>query len=662
MNKNFLESISVEQVKLLYSNASFSLLATIIIAPALALALSFWTDIQETILVGWLLSIFFVTGIRYALVQAFRKNQKRCSSSRWLGLFLAGTFIAGSLWGLSGIFFTPEDELFKWFLVLFVLTGLTGGALASLSANYFAYITFSYPALLPIATQLMLSGTEQNALMSGLIILYLILTTVLARRSNRFIDKTIVLNLERESMSSSIEDQIKIVAEQHERILDTQSHLRRVNELFEAAFDTTHVMYAYLDKDFNIMRVNKAYAHKENKKYEDFIDKNYFSIYPDDENKKIFEQVRDTGEAYYIEEEYFERPDLGSTYWDWSLQPLLGSEREVIGLLLALIDVTAKKQAQIALQEKEDYLHSIMDATIEVILTMDSGGTIEMVNPAVEQVFGYRQEELLGKNISLLMPEGIANKHQHWVDHYLSKEKDRISGRMLDTEGKRKDGIMFPLSVSVSDKVIGGRHVFTSVMRDITEQHNAMDALKVKNTELRYLSSHDALTGLHNRRTADEFLQREWNRAVRAKSVVTVLMIDIDYFKKFNDRYGHQAGDSCLHRVAGAMKSVLNRPSDMVARYGGEEFIAILPETDSQGALLVAENIRQKVMGLEIPHEDSNKQFVTVSIGVGTTQPVKLMNYERLVSCADKALYEAKDSGRNCTVASEDNILPTTTS
>ena len=656
MNRNFFQLISVEQVKLLYSNVTFSLLATIIIAPALVLSL--WDEIQITILTGWLVCILAVTGLRYALVLAFRKNQDRFNFSIWFGLFLGGTFIAGLLWGLSGIIFTPEQELFKWFLALFVLTGLTGGALASLSANYFAYITFSYPALLPIATQLMLTGEEQNTLMSFLIVLYLVLTTILARRSNRFIDKTIVLRIEREAMSDSMEKQIATVAAQHERILETQSNLRRVNELFEAAFDTTHVMYAYLDKDFNFMRVNRAYADKGGMRSEDFVGKNHFDLYPDKENRKIFEQVIDTGEAYYVEEKTFEHPTLGMTYWDWSLQPLIGHEEEVIGLLLAVIDVTAKKQAQLAMQEKEAYLHSIMDATVEVILTMDSDSMIEMVNPSVEQVFGYRQEELLGKNISLLMPEGIANKHQHWVDHYLSSDEDRISGRMLDTEGKRKDGVIFPLSVSVSDKVIGGRHVFTSVMRDITEQHNAMDALKVKNTELQYLSSHDELTGLHNRRTADEFLQREWNRAVRAKSTISVMMIDIDYFKKFNDRYGHQAGDSCLHRVAGAMTSVLNRPSDIVARYGGEEFIAILPETDSQGALLVAENIRLKVMNLEIPHEDSNKQFVTVSIGVGTTQPVKLMNYERLVSCADKALYEAKDSGRNCTVASEDNISP----
>ena len=656
MNQKLLQAISAEQLKMLYSNATFSLLASVVIAPALLVTM--WHESQSSLHIIWLAAILVVTAARYYLVQQFKCSEQRLSQGTWLGLFLVGTFLAGGLWGLIGLFFSPATDLSHWFLALFVLVGLAGGALASLSAYYFAYIIFAVPAFVPIMIQLSMSEAHDNNLMSWLIVLFLVLTTLLSRRSNRFIDQTILMRIEREAMSNSIESQIKTVAEQHKRIMDTQASLRSVNELFEAAFDTTHVMYAYLDKDFNFMRVNKAYADKDGLHNEDFVGRNHFDLYPDGENKKIFEQVRDTGEGYYVEEKAFDHPTLGTTYWDWSLQPLLDHDGEVIGLLLAIIDVTARKQAQIAMQEKEAYLHSIMDATIEVILTMNSKGVIEMVNPAVEQMFGYRQEELLGKNVALLMPASIGEMHQLWVDNYLSSAEKIISGRQLDTEGKRKDGSTFPLSVSVSNKVIEGKNIFTSIMRDITEQHNAMDALKVKNTELEYLSSHDSLTGMHNRRTGDDFLQREWNRAVRAKTSITILMIDIDYFKKYNDQYGHQAGDTCLVRVATAMKSVLNSPSDIIARYGGEEFIAILPETDNKGALLVAENIRKVIHDLEIPHEASDKDVVTVSIGFGTAQPVKLMNYEKLVSCADKALYQAKEKGRNCVVMSGDKIVP----
>lgn len=656
MNKKLLQAISAEQIKLLYSNTTFSLLASAVIAPVLALAL--WRELHHTSLLAWLTAIMLITAGRYYLTKLYKRSEQRFTQNTWLSLFLGGTFLAGVMWGLMAFFFSPTVDLDHWFLVLFVLVGLAGGALASLSAYYFAYLLFAVPAFVPLSIQLFSSEMHDGKVMAALVLLFIVLTTLLSRRSNQYIDRTIILRIEREAMSGSIERQIETVAAQHERILDTQANLRRVNELFEAAFDTTHVMYAYLDRNFNFLRVNKAYAKKSGRSPEEFVGQNHFILFPDDENKKIFEQVRNTGKEFYAVEKVFEHPQLGKTYWDWSLQALIGPAGEVMGLLLAMIDVTEKKKTQLEIQEKEQYLQSIMDTTNEVVLTMNIQGIIEIVNPAVEQIFGYTQDELVGQNINKLMPDAMATLHQGWVDKYLNTPNSQISGRMLDTEGKRKDGTVFPLSVSVSDRIINGRHVFAGIMRDITEQKSTMDALRLKNAELEYLSSHDSLTGLHNRRTADEILQREWNRAVRAKSSITLMMIDVDHFKKYNDLYGHQAGDACLQRIASEMKLVLNRPSDLLARYGGEEFIAILPETNKQGAAQVAEKIRQAIVDIEIPHEGSDKNVVTVSIGVGTTQPVRLMNFEKLVSCADSALYRAKERGRNRVVEVGEELKP----
>lgn len=651
MNPKLKQAVSAERTRLLYQNSMFSLLASIVIAPAVSIAM--WNETQSGMILIWLVIILMVTAVRFYLLRVYNRSPQSFTQHTWLVLFLVGVFIAGLVWGVMGVFSSPNDDFNHWFLALFVLVGLAGGAIASLSANYLAYVTFAVPAFTPIFVQLLFSGAHDSNLMAWLMVLFLVLTTLQSRRTNQFIDRTILLRIERDAMSGSIEKQLETVAAQHERILETQTSLRRVNELFEAAFDTTHVMYAYLDKEFNFMRVNRAFAQKENKRSEEFVGKNHFELYPNKENEEIFKRVIETGEGYFAEEKAFQHPALGMTYWDWSLQPLRDHAGQVISLLLAIIDVTDRVQAQLTMQEKEEYLQSIMDAASEVILTMNEKGVIEMVNPAVSRMFGYEQEELIGKSANILMPATIAAKHQQWVGAYLKTAEHAISGRMLDTEGKRKDGSTFPLSISVSDKMIGSKHVFAAIMHDITDQHNAFEALQVKNTELQYLSSHDDLTGLHNRRTADEILQREWNRAVRAKSTITVMMIDIDFFKKYNDRYGHQSGDSCLQRVATAMKLALNRPSDLVARYGGEEFIAILPETDSNGASLVAESLRQAVAQLEIQHEDSDKGVVTVSIGVGTAKPVKLMNYEKLVSCADSALYQAKEQGRNRVVVSE---------
>jgi diguanylate cyclase (GGDEF)-like protein len=166
--------------------------------------------------------------------------------------------------------------------------------------------------------------------------------------------------------------------------------------------------------------------------------------------------------------------------------------------------------------------------------------------------------------------------------------------------------------------------------------------------ELRRLSQQDGLTGIANRRIFDAALAQEWRRGLRSKGPLSVILLDIDFFKRFNDTYGHQAGDDCLIRAAHALRTTLKRPGDFIGRYGGEEFVAILPESDLDGAVCVAENMRQCVEALAIPHARSEAAYyVTVSLGVACMIPGPEANETRLVEMADQALYQAKEAGRN---------------
>ena len=175
-----------------------------------------------------------------------------------------------------------------------------------------------------------------------------------------------------------------------------------------------------------------------------------------------------------------------------------------------------------------------------------------------------------------------------------------------------------------------------------------MDDLAASNQKLERLSSIDGLTEIANRRCFDEYLEREWSLATRNKLPIALIFIDVDYFKLFNDTYGHQAGDDCLRQVAQTISESLNRPADMVARYGGEEFIVILPGTEKAGSVGLAENIRQRVENLEIPHGSSSvHKHVTISLGVGVMVPDKNTLPLELIDIADKALYNAKHKGRN---------------
>ncbi|WP_151704223.1 diguanylate cyclase [Nitrincola alkalilacustris] len=173
-------------------------------------------------------------------------------------------------------------------------------------------------------------------------------------------------------------------------------------------------------------------------------------------------------------------------------------------------------------------------------------------------------------------------------------------------------------------------------------------SLKIKTDMLETLALIDGLTGVPNRRRLDEALNNEWKRGMREQQSLAIIMSDIDFFKAYNDHYGHGAGDQCLKAVAKALFNTLNRPSDMMARYGGEEFIAVLPHTDLQGAMQMAERWRQSIEELQIPHECSAvAHHVTISLGCAAMIPSNNLTPQMLLKQADQMLYRAKKNGRN---------------
>ncbi len=179
--------------------------------------------------------------------------------------------------------------------------------------------------------------------------------------------------------------------------------------------------------------------------------------------------------------------------------------------------------------------------------------------------------------------------------------------------------------------------------------------LEESNAELQRLSCLDGLTSIANRRRFDEFMGNEWMRALRRRSSLALIVIDIDYFKPYNDNYGHQAGDDCLKRVAKLLAEGLQRSGDLVARYGGEEFVVALPDTARDGAALLAESLRRRVDEAAIKHEFSDAaDHVTVSLGVAACKPDNKTSMEDLFEAADQALYEAKHGGRNRLMLAKD--------
>lgn len=190
-------------------------------------------------------------------------------------------------------------------------------------------------------------------------------------------------------------------------------------------------------------------------------------------------------------------------------------------------------------------------------------------------------------------------------------------------------------------------------VRILIEKSRLYRELEQANQKLLHLATIDSLTQVSNRRSLDEYLSREWQRMAREFSPVSLILCDVDFFKAYNDTYGHPCGDACLKAVARAISESVKRPADLVARYGGEEFAVILPNTEAIGASHIAQKIQSKVKDLKIPHANSRvSEYVTVSIGIASLFPTSESIPDTLIAAADRALYQAKAEGRNCVIFS----------
>ncbi|MCD8488710.1 MAG: diguanylate cyclase [Desertifilum sp.] len=250
------------------------------------------------------------------------------------------------------------------------------------------------------------------------------------------------------------------------------------------------------------------------------------------------------------------------------------------------------------------------------------------------------------------------------LHRFAGKEALVVPGTMAITEAaslalERSPDLLYePLVVKLSNcyRLLDAQQLLVSqskILKLTTQLLNQLYRdLETANQELERLACLDALTQLANRRRFDQYLDREWHRLAREGISLSLILCDVDYFKLYNDTYGHQAGDRCLQAVAKAICQAVKRPADLVARYGGEEFAVILPNTGATGAVQVAKIIQAEIQALEIAHPHSPCGFVRLSIGVATTVPFGNAGASHLILAADAALYAAKKQGRDRVVLS----------
>ncbi len=287
----------------------------------------------------------------------------------------------------------------------------------------------------------------------------------------------------------------------------------------------------------------------------------------------------------------------------------------------------------IALDEHKSRLQAVIDHIDEGIFTSDMDGTIESVNLQVSKLSGYSDRELIGRSFTHLLDRPFSRQYREGLDAVLQNDKSQ------EIIGVRKDGGTYPLAFFMR-RIDVAKPLLVGVMRDITLEKRYQE-------NLQRLSETDSLTGVANRRKFENILTEKWKAAARNRHFLSLIMLDVDHFKRFNDSFGHPRGDRCLIMIAEAMNRVVKRTPGMVARYGGEEFV-VLSEGDSEQARKIGQRIIREVQQLAIPHvADTGSDHVTVSLGIASLKPTPDAKAVDLLQQADAALYRAKQEGRN---------------
>jgi diguanylate cyclase (GGDEF)-like protein/PAS domain S-box-containing protein len=298
-------------------------------------------------------------------------------------------------------------------------------------------------------------------------------------------------------------------------------------------------------------------------------------------------------------------------------------------------------------------MNQVFNASNDGIWAIDKSFRVIRVNKKLMDLLEKPINQIIGSKCFDLFQEQCRNQEKCPMERIIKGEHMVEQEKNLSFASGRRIPFMVtstPLS-SLDQSIIGLVETFA----DITERKRAEKVLQLANRELERLATEDSLTKLSNRRRFDEYLEQEWRRQSRARGQISLIMSDVDLFKYYNDKYGHQAGDACLKSVADAIRERVGRPADLIARYGGEEFAIVMPETDIRGALKVAENIRQELTKQSIPHSQSSvAPHVTISCGIACMFPNADNKPQTLIERADQALYRAKQQGRNCIVVFED--------
>ena len=630
------KQIYYERIRLVYSRAFTPAIIALIVGVLICAILWEVTDHKHVLI--WLGVIFAISVFRLSLYHMFKsKNPSEEKFKLWGALFVASLVVHGASWGIASVILTPADSLLFQVIFLIWIVGFSGATVSLYSAYKKAVFAFMVPALIPLVIVFAASGEKLNIILSVYLLIYFGIMTFLTYEINDSIAERLAFNID---MKGEVE------------------RSRRNQETYQSLLNATSEGIL-IHEDGMIADVNPSIVNILGFKQEEIakvVNTSILDFLVEKQDSKVMKSLRSAIESPDITmepTEYRARKVDGSLFdIEISVKPHFYQGRRVS--LVSVLDISRRKKAEAELyaskiatdqaneklEEANSELATIIDNLQDVFYRADMEGVFTWMSPSGETVFGYTEKEMTGSKVA---------------DLYLNP-KDRFQFLI---EMKAKSGIVHNYETQVRHKkgyavwISTNAHYYKNkngeiagvegTVRDITDR-------KRLEGELREMSFVDGLTGLANRRYFDEVIKREWARAQRNKSVISLIMIDIDFFKAYNDTYGHQKGDVSLVSACNVILESIRRPGDIAARYGGEELAVILPHTEAENVIAIAEKIRKNVLALKIPHEGSEVtevNYLSISLGTATMSPARNTLPAMLIAEADKALYLAKHQGRN---------------
>lgn len=440
------------------------------------------------------------------------------------------------------------------------------------------------------------------------------------------------------------------------RLADTNVQLHESNQdlAFQKLALDEHNIVSIADAHGNITAVNDKFCEVSRYSRGELLGQNHRLLKSGQQPDALFDDLWATISAGKVwHGEICNHRNDGSLYWVAStILPFIGEDGLPSRYVSVRTDITSIKEAQLVLTrsrddleqqvqartlqlaEREEMLRSITGAARDAVILIDAAGRVSYWNPAAEQMFGHTEAQVMGMDLhELIVPERDLSRAQAGFAHFIKSGEGPALGKTTTLQAKRRNGEEFPVDISLSAFRLRDEWNAVGIVRDATERVRTEERLQ-------QLATTDTLTGICNRRCFEGTMEREVSRAARLSSPLSLIMFDVDRFKRINDTFGHPTGDQVLAQLAGVVGGAI-RTIDLFARWGGEEFAILLPGSDLNAGSLLAEKLRS-MLGKQ-PFADVGQ--VTCSFGVAEYAPGD--DIDGLIKKADLCLYHAKTSGRN---------------